>query len=151
MKTTRLVALIGFAVVSQGVPARADAETRHVWEKVEMTLESQRSYENPYTDVEVWGDLKGPGFAKRCCGFWDGGSIFRVRVLATTPGRWVWKSGASAADPGLQGLQGEFTAVPWTETELAENPCLCLAKTPSERTGTRDASRVTLFESEVER
>jgi hypothetical protein len=35
----------------------------------------------------------------------------------------VWKSGASAADPGLQGLQGEFTAVPWTETELAENPC----------------------------
>ena len=88
-----------------------------------MTLESQRSYENPYTDVEVWVDLKGPGFAKRCYGFWDGGNTFRVRVLATTPGRWVWKSGASAADPGLQGLQGEFTAVPWTETELAENPC----------------------------
>ena len=28
---------------------------------------------------------------------------------------------------------------------------LCLVRTPSERTGTRDASRVTLFESEVER
>jgi hypothetical protein len=49
------------------------AETRHVWEKVEITLQSQRQYENPYTDVQVWVDLKGPDFDKRCYGFWDGG------------------------------------------------------------------------------
>jgi hypothetical protein len=49
MKTTTLVALIGFAVVSQGVPARADAETRHVWEKVEMTRNEtgQRAFQFP--------------------------------------------------------------------------------------------------------
>ena len=42
------------------------AESHHVWEKVEITLNADSSYENPYTDVEVWVDLKGPGFEKRC-------------------------------------------------------------------------------------
>ena len=40
----------------------------HVWEKVEITLQSSESYENPYADVEVWADLERPGFKKRCYG-----------------------------------------------------------------------------------
>ena len=35
----------------------------------------------------MWVDLQGPGFERRCYGFWDGGDVFRVRVLATAPGR----------------------------------------------------------------
>ncbi|UCF17779.1 MAG: DUF5060 domain-containing protein, partial [Phycisphaerales bacterium] len=58
------------------------AESHHVWEKVEIVLRADKPYENPYTDVEVWVDLQGPGFDKRCYGFWDGGRAFRVRVLA---------------------------------------------------------------------
>ena len=57
------------------------AETVHVWEKVEVTLHTQKTYQNPYTDVTVWVDLRGPGFERRCYGFWDGGDTFRVRVL----------------------------------------------------------------------
>lgn len=123
MNTRTLYAWLGISCIAQVLAAGAQAETRHVWEKVEITLHSQRQYENPYTDAEVWLDLKGPGFEKRCYGFWDGGSAFRIRILATAPGPWTWESGASVADPGLQGVRGEFTAVAWTEAELNQNAC----------------------------
>ncbi len=94
----------------------------HVWEKVEITLTAERSYANPYTDVEVWVDLKGPNFAKRVYGFWDGGNVFRVRVMATAPGEWSWTSGCNRFDSGLNGQVGGYYAVAWSEAEKAENP-----------------------------
>jgi hypothetical protein len=100
----------------------ANVKTCHVWEKVEIVLVAKATYENPYAEVTVWIDLKGPGFAKRCYGFWDGGDTFRVRVLATAPGTWSWRSGSKPADPGLEGVSGSFTAVEWTEAQKAENP-----------------------------
>jgi hypothetical protein len=98
------------------------AETRRVWQKVEITLHARRPYENPYQDVEVWANLRGPGFQRRCYGFWDGQSRFRVRVLATAPGTWTWTSGSRPSDPGLDGVTGSFTATPWTEAEKQRNP-----------------------------
>ena len=58
----------------------------HVWELQEIELRSSRTYANPYVDVECWVELKGPGFSKRVYGFWDGGDVFRVRLVATAPG-----------------------------------------------------------------
>ena len=84
----------------------AAAAATHVWEKQEITLNAQQSFQNPYLDVDVWVDLKGPNFAKRVYGFWDGGSTFRVRVLATAPGEWTWISGSNTSDSGLNGKQG---------------------------------------------
>ena len=101
---------------------RADGKTSHVWEKVEITLAARTKFQNPYTDVVVWVDLKGPGFENRCYGFWDGGDTFRVRVMATASGTWSWKSGSKPANPGLEGIAGSFTAVDWSEAEKAENP-----------------------------
>jgi hypothetical protein len=95
----------------------------HVWEKVEITLLATNTYGNPYTDAQVWVELNGPGFARRCYGFWDGGNTFRVRVLATTPGHWHWRSGSEPADPGLAGHSGAFEAVSWTDTEKQANIC----------------------------
>ncbi len=97
----------------------------HVWEKVELTFHAKHSYGNPYTNVEVWVDLKGPGFAKRCYGFWDGGDVFHVRILAAAPGRWNWHSGSNQRDAGLNGQSGEFTALTWSEPEKAANPLRC--------------------------
>ena len=94
----------------------------HVWEKVELTFHAQNSYTNPYTNVEVWVDLKGPEFDKRCYGFWDGGDVFRVRVLATQPGKWTWRSGSNQKDAGLNNQRGNFTAVEWTEAEKTSVP-----------------------------
>ncbi len=94
----------------------------HVWEKVEITLTSQKSHPNPYTEVEVWVDLEGPGFSKRCYGFWDGGNTFKIRVLATKPGGWSWTSHSNQEDSGFNGKAGSFQAIGWTEAEKAANP-----------------------------
>jgi len=94
----------------------------HVWEKQDLTFTAANHYKNAYTDVVVWVDLRGPGFNKRVCGFWDGGQVFHLRLLATEPGTWTWRSGASPEDPGLSGKTGSFTAVAWREAEKIENP-----------------------------
>ncbi|MCX7012815.1 MAG: DUF5060 domain-containing protein [Candidatus Sumerlaeota bacterium] len=94
----------------------------HVWEKQEIVLEAEKAYANPYTDAQVWVDLKGPEFDKRVYGFWDGDRVFRVRFVATAPGEWRWTSGSTPPDAGLAGKTGEFTAIDWTEEEKRENP-----------------------------
>jgi hypothetical protein len=93
-----------------------------VWERQDIRLLAEGRHANPYAEVTVWVDLEGPGFAKRVYGFWDGGQEFCVRVLATAPGTWRWRSGGEPHDPGLAGRSGSFVAHPWSEAELAENP-----------------------------
>ncbi len=105
-----------------GDTAPSDGKMFHVWEKVEVTLTAQARQKNPYTGMTVWLDLKGPGFDRRCYGFWDGGDTFRVRITATAPGTWTWRSGSRPADPGLDGVSGSFTAIDWTEAQKTENP-----------------------------
>lgn len=94
----------------------------HVWEKQEVTLHAAGKYANPYTDVVVWVELKGPKFAKRVYGFWDGGDTFKVRFVATEPGTWTWKSGSEPVDAGLGGKSGKVEAAAWSEPDKEQNP-----------------------------
>jgi hypothetical protein len=120
MKFPRLLSFIIFGMISQTM---ASPNAIHVWEKQELTFTAANTYKNPYAeDVTVWVDLTGPGFSKRVYGFWDGGQIFHVRIVATEAGEWKWASGSSPEDPGLSGKSGSFTAVSWTEQEKIENP-----------------------------
>jgi hypothetical protein len=120
------VAAVGAAPRLFGAAAAgawADASgTVHLWEKQEISLQATRDYANPYVDLTVWVDLDGPGFHKRVYGFWNGGREFCVRVVATAPGLWQWRSGSEPADAGLAGKQGSFTAVNWSEEEKKGNP-----------------------------
>jgi hypothetical protein len=102
---------------------QAPAANPHVWELQEITFKAEKTYDNFYNDVTVWVDLKGPDFAKRIYGFWDGDNIFKVRMVAVKPGQWEWTSGSNqTADAGLNGIKGRFAAVDWTEQEKGENP-----------------------------
>jgi hypothetical protein len=109
-----------FVFVAAAVSVAAAAPV-HVFEKVELTFTATGKYTNPYTDVEVWLDLKGPHFNKRCYGFWDGGQTFRVRIMSLEPGTWSWVSGSSPADSGLAGKKGSFQSIAWTEEEKHQN------------------------------
>jgi hypothetical protein len=115
--------LLSAVVLFRPGPVRAEEAEHHVWQKVEIMLEARKTYENPYAEVLVWVDWTGPGFAQRCYGFWDGGNTYRVRVLATRPGRWKWVSGSNQDDSGLNRRRGEFRAVAWSKAEKADNLC----------------------------
>ena len=93
----------------------------HIWEKHELKFSLQGDYANPYTQVTGWVELEGPGFRRRCYGFWDCGNDFIVRVTATAPGSWRWRAGSSPEDPGLAGQEGSFEATAWSEQEKAAN------------------------------
>lgn len=95
-----------------------------VWTKLDLVLNAEAEYANPYVEVDVWVDLEGPGFSKRVYGFWNGGSDFVMRVLATAPGEWHWRSGSSVGDAGLDGKTGSFSARAASEAEKAANPNL---------------------------
>ena len=100
----------------------AFAKDLHIWEKQELTFTAAKHYSNPYKEVTIWVDLVGPDFNKRIYGFWDGGQTYHVRLVATKPGKWSWKSGSAPEDPGLSGKTGSFNAIEWTEKEKNENP-----------------------------
>lgn len=128
--TRRRFVLAGAGAAAVGVAPRIFAEgaeasgarAAHVWEKQELKFTARSDFGNPYTDATVWVDLEGPGFHKRVYGFWNGGREFCVRVVATAPGTWRWRSGSDPADAGLAGKEGAFAAVEWSETEKQANP-----------------------------
>lgn len=117
-----LLKRLPLALVFVAINTMAAPPTIHVWQMQELTFHAKNTYKNAYTSVTVWVDLSGPGFKKRVYGFWDGGDTFRVRVVATQPGVWNWKSGSSTNDVGLSLKTGFFTAINWSEKEKEENP-----------------------------
>jgi len=115
--------LLSLVLVSLVTCTGSSANARvHVWQTVELNFEAQNSYENPYTEVELWVRLEGPGFDKKVYGFWDGANMFKVRVLATKPGQWRWACHSNVNDTGLNSRSGSFSAIKWTEEERLANP-----------------------------
>jgi hypothetical protein len=112
-----------FVSVDLNILKAANTSDVHVWEMKQISLKAEKDYENCYTDVTCWIELKGPNFSKRIYGFWDGGRDFLVRIVATEPGNWQWTSGSNQPDDnGLNNHSGEFTAVDWSEEEKQQNP-----------------------------
>jgi hypothetical protein len=140
----RASVISAFLIVTAAKLAAGVAPDVHVWEKQELTFTSQRSSKNPYTDVRFWVDWKGPGFDKRVYGFWDGGDIFRVRVLATAAGNWTWTSGSDPEMPGLSGRRGALIAHDWTEAESRPIPCVAVSSA-QRRTTTHSKTRLVLL------
>jgi hypothetical protein len=117
----RLFLVLGCVFFIGDAQARLQSGQVHVWEVQEITLAAARDYANPYADVECWVELEGPDFRRRVYGFWDGGRIFKVRVVATQPGEWQWRVGSNRPDDSGFAGAGKFTAVAWSASELDAN------------------------------
>ena len=104
----KLVALLhSFAVLTFA----AHAATAPQWSVHEITLTAEKTFANPYTEVEVTARFTGPdGVAKNVRGFWDGGREFKVRFTPTALGEWRYVIASTPADEGLK-KDGSFTAV----------------------------------------
>ena len=74
------------------------------WSMLELPLQAQSSYDNPYVDVTVTATFTGPtgsGITKNTQGFWDGGHTFKVRFTPTIAGTWVYSIKSTPSDAGL--------------------------------------------------
>jgi hypothetical protein len=118
----RIVLLCASTVLPLRIAAEAASETVRVWEPIEITLTSNTDHPNPYREVEVWVQLKGPGFQRKVPAFWDGGRTWKARLVAPREGAWTWVSQSNQADEGLNAQEARFQATGWSEAELAENP-----------------------------
>ncbi len=86
------------------------------WEEVEITLQAESEYDNPYTDVLLRAEFvheNGERLIRP--GFWDGGNVWKVRFASTEPeGAWNWKTYSSdTLDTGLHGRTGTIRCVPY--------------------------------------
>ena len=126
----KFINLLFYSIISMllcsgfSVNAKAgDTLAVHTWEMQQVVLKADKKYANNYTDVTCWVDLDGPEFSKRVYAFWNGGNVYIVRLVATKPGIWKWKSGSNQPDDkGLNNRTGEYTAIAWTAQEIGKNP-----------------------------
>ncbi len=85
------------------------------WQRWEHALTSDRSYENPYSDVTMRVTYTGPGSRLfHAYGFWDGERTFRIRCAFPTPGTWRWETESSdTANAGLHRQVGTVEVSPY--------------------------------------
>ncbi len=122
-KCRLILTVMLFSITSINLFAQNDRYS--VMEVVEITFNSQQQYDNPYMDVDVWIDLKKSGSTNevyRIPVFWDGGNVFRARLVATSPGNWTWNiinGTVENRDQGFIGKSGSFTA---DAADVGSNP-----------------------------
>lgn len=100
-------------IVSDATPAVAPQ-----WTEIELRMESEKQYDNPYIEAEAWVDFNHEtGLTIRRPVFWDGDNSFAVRFASpVAEGEWSWKSSSQDGDPGLHGLTGSLQSKPASST-----------------------------------
>jgi hypothetical protein len=86
------------------------------WTTYEITLQSDKTYSNGYTDVDVWAEFKNDnGQTLLRPAFWDGGNIWKIRFAPPdSEAAWTWKTFASKDDTGLVGISGSLKSIAYT-------------------------------------
>jgi len=82
-----------------------------IWEKVELSLTSDTAYDNALYDVKEFGAIftSPTGKTKKLNGFWDGGKVWKIRMLPDEAGIWKYKTFCSdKRNKGLGNQNGTF-------------------------------------------
>ena len=74
------------------------------WRMVELAFESEKTYADPFSNVTLDLELYGNGRLYTVPGFWDGGSLWRVRFVCPAAGKWQCQTVCS--DPSNAALNG---------------------------------------------
>lgn len=104
-----------FASVSSGSASHEEKKLPKM-EKVqrfgvlEKSFSASGDYSNPYTDIEATAAFSRPdGSEWNIPLFWDGESIWKLRISPDAVGKWSFS--ISSSDPGLDGNSGEFECI----------------------------------------
>ncbi|MBK5262075.1 MAG: DUF4038 domain-containing protein [Peptostreptococcaceae bacterium] len=132
MKTSSRLLLLWVILSSFLSPVKLNAETIHQWEVLTLSFKTAKNYINPYAQIPVTknGDLmqvifegvSGQAKDKKITlvGFWAGDSEWKVNFAPPYTGDWKYKS--VSKDKSLDGKEGKFKVIPWTEAEKETNP-----------------------------
>ncbi len=82
------------------------------WRAVELSFESEKSYADPFADVNLDMLLYGNGRLYKIPAFWDGGNTWRVRFVCPAAGTWQCKTVCS--DESNTALHGKTASVECT-------------------------------------
>lgn len=119
-----LVLLVTFLVLSLGIAQETGLanivqipSSIPKWGMGEVTLQSQATFSNPFTDVQVTGVFTSPsGKTFTVDGFFDGdgkggqaGNVWKVRFMPNEVGSWSYTISSSPSTPGLS-ASGSFSA-----------------------------------------
>jgi len=110
MQKTMMIGLM-FLILAACAGTRGAEGKVPRWGVFEISLFSAIEHTNPYTDVELSCDFRGPGgktFGVE--GFWDGGGTWKVRFAPDAVGQWSYTT--SSNDRELNGREGVFQCVP---------------------------------------
>ncbi|HLE21079.1 MAG TPA: DUF4038 domain-containing protein [Vicinamibacteria bacterium] len=79
----------------------------------EVVLRTTNPRSSPYTDVALSATFSGPTQTITVRGFWDGGELYKIRMLPTQAGTWHWST--TSNDPELHGRGGSLECVESSE------------------------------------
>ncbi|MCQ6562307.1 S-layer homology domain-containing protein [Paenibacillus mendelii] len=116
-KSPGIVTVTATAADGSGITGSADVvilPEAQTWRELELALESDAAYDNPFLDVDVTAAFTGPsGEVLTRPAFWDGGGTWKVRFAPTMAGEWTVTTASN--QPGDTGLNLSepiaFTAV----------------------------------------
>jgi len=102
----------GSTTLTVTAPFTSDPATAMKFGTHEVVLTGNSAVANPFDTVATvtYTPPSGAANAITVRAFYDGGNTWRARVYVTEAGTWQWTS-SSAADAGLNGKSGAFTAV----------------------------------------
>jgi len=102
-------------IILTALSLRGEVPIASIWQKYEITFNSDKSYENPLQDVKTFQlTFHSPtGKTRTINGFWDGGTIWKARFMPDETGIWSYETICSdVKNKGLHGIKGEFTCIP---------------------------------------
>ena len=127
-KTLKLLSImLGLCMAAPCCIAAADSdvlEKVEVWERTDIILKSEKSYKNPYLDVDIDATFTHEdGTEIKLYGFWNGGDEWRVRFSPTKKGVWTYViTCTDGTNASLHNVKGSLLAVRNTgNTELSKH------------------------------
>lgn len=86
-----------------------------IWDKIEISFSSSKTYDRPIYDVKSFDfSFTSPtGKTHEVYGFWDGGTLWKVRFMPDELGEWSWVSSCTdEKNTGLHSKKGSFECIP---------------------------------------
>lgn len=99
-------AFIFYLVLLFILPIFSQTDTPHpIWEKVELSFTSDKTYDNALYDVKEFGAVftSPSGRSKKLNGFWNGGTDWKIRFLPDEIGDWKYETFCSDTDNKVLG------------------------------------------------